>query len=94
MKRIPYFLEKVAMLQLNFASDLQKITDHELSKSERTQQDQMMIHAHGYHKIQHVIGYMASQMTQFSNRLLSDVTEPIIAFYKESTKFWNRSSAL
>jgi hypothetical protein len=86
IKRIPNFLEKVALLQLNFAQDLQKICAHELSKGERTGHDLASHHVHGYHKVQHMIGYLASQMTQFSHRLLTEVIEPISHFQKEADK--------
>jgi hypothetical protein len=46
----------------------------------------MALHAHGYHKVQHVMGFMASQLTQFSNRLIAEVIEPLLQFHKDSMR--------
>jgi hypothetical protein len=85
-KRIPNFLEKMALLTLTYAQDLQKITSHEQGKGDKAQQDQATNHVFGYQKVQHVVGYMSSQLQQFSHRLMTEVIEPLTQLHNESVK--------
>lgn len=86
LKRMSHYIEKVVNLQRNFASDIAKVTEHETQKSEKIKEDKMQPHVDAYYKIQSVFSMTAMSLLGFSEKVMSDIVEPLNALYKEQEK--------
>ncbi len=59
MKRVSFFLKKIATSKKICALELNKFSDHELEKKERLSKDRMHLHVNAYQQVQHVCTQMA-----------------------------------
>jgi len=83
LKRVSFFLRKIATSKKTCAAELTKHSEHELEKKERLVKDKMYLHVNAYQQVQHVCTQMAFFEQKFATDLIDKVAEPLLLFHKD-----------
>lgn len=78
LKRVGFYLRKVATSKRTCSVELNKYSDHELEKKDRIGKDRMHLHVNAYQQMQHVMTQMAFYDLKFGSDLLDRVAEPLL----------------
>lgn len=84
LKRVGFYLRKIATSKKNCSVELNKFSDHELEKKERISRDRMHLHVNAYQQMQHVMTQMAFFDLKFGSDLLDRVAEPLLNWHKDA----------
>jgi len=84
LKRVGFYLRKVATAKRACATELSKCSDHETEKLDRLQKDRMGNHVAAYQQVQNVVIQMAATEQKYAMNLLDRVAEPLLSWHKEA----------
>lgn len=84
LKRVGFYLRKIAHAKKTCAVEMSKFSEHELEKKERLVRDRMHQHVTAYQQMQHVMTQMAFFDLKFGSDILERVAEPLLNWHKEA----------